>query len=70
MTRLRNGGIIEAREYVNKTLEEATKHAENGGFITRIVEKDGQTFMLDMDAKGNRLNFRVSKGIVTDVFGG
>jgi hypothetical protein len=70
MSRLRNGGIITKNEYVGKTLQEAIKYAEEGGFITRIVEKDGQHMMLDMSNKDNRLNFRVRSEIVTDVFGG
>ena len=67
---LRNNGIITEKEYKGKTLEEATKFAEAGGFVVRIVEKDGQSFMLTMDVKTNRLNFRVYNGIVTDVYTG
>ena len=67
---LRNNGIITEKEYKGKTLEEATKFAEDGGFVVRIVEKDGQSFMLTMDVKTNRLNFRVYNGIVTDVYTG
>jgi hypothetical protein len=70
MNKLRNGGIITKTEYVGKTLEEATKYANEGGFLVRIVEKDGNPVMLDMTNKANRLNFRVRDQIVTDVFGG
>jgi len=70
MSRMRNGGIITKEEYVGKSLQEANKYAEEGGFITRIVEENGISKMLDMSNRGDRLNFRVRNGIVTDVFGG
>ncbi len=70
MAYLRNGGVITKEEYVGKTLEEATAFAREGGFIIRIVEKDGHVFMLEHDVKSNRLNFRLRNNIVIDVFGG
>ncbi len=70
MSYLRNGGIITKQEYVGKTLEEATTFATEGGFIVRVVEKDGNSFMLEHDAKSNRLNFRLRNNIVIDVYGG
>ena len=70
MSQLRNNGIITKEEYVGKTLQEATKYAEDGGFIIRIVERDGKQEMLDMSVKSNRLNFRVNSEKVIDVFGG
>lgn len=70
MTRLRNGGIISKQEYVGKTLNDATEYAVDGGFIVRVVEKDGRHEMLDMSNRADRLNFRVRGEIVTDVFGG
>jgi hypothetical protein len=70
MPYLRNNGIISKEEYVGKTLEEATQYATSGGFITRIVETDGRHEMLEMSNRGDRVNFRVRNGIVTDAFGG
>ena len=70
MSYLRNNGIFSPTEYVGKTLEEAKKYAEEGGFIVRIVEEDGHAHMLTMDVKPNRLNFRVKKGHISDVYGG
>ena len=67
---LRDNGIITERQYVGKTLEEATQFAESGGFEVRIVEVDGQAKMLTMDAKSNRINFRVKGGFITAAFGG
>jgi hypothetical protein len=67
---LRDNGIITERQYVGKTLDEATKYAEEGGFEVRIVEVDGQAKMLTMDAKSNRINFRIRGGYVTAAFGG
>jgi hypothetical protein len=70
MSQLRNNGIYSKNEYVGKTLEEATKYAEQGGFIIRIVEKEGIPLMLTHDVKENRLNFRTKGNKVVDVFGG
>lgn len=67
---LRNMGIITKGEYEGRTLEEATAYANAGGFITRIVEQDGNSFMVTMDFKTNRLNFRVSNNIITECYGG
>ena len=67
---LRDNGIITERQYVGKTIDEATKYAEEGGFEVRIVEVDGQSKMLTMDAKSNRINFRVNGGLITAAFGG
>ena len=67
---LRDNGIITERQYVGKTLEEATQFAEAGGFEVRIVEVDGQAKMLTMDPKSNRINFRVNGGFITAAFGG
>ena len=70
MSYLRDNGIITERQYVGKTIDEATKYAEEGGFEVRVVEVDGQAKMLTMDAKSNRINFRVSGGFITAAFGG
>lgn len=67
---LRNNGIITDKEYKGKTLEDATKFAEEGGFVVRIVEENGVQKMLDMSVMSNRVNFRVFGGIVTDVYTG
>jgi hypothetical protein len=68
--KLRNFGVFSESEYKGKTLEEASKYAEDGGFIVRIVEQDGDVKMLDMSVRGDRLNFRVIGGFVTAAFGG
>lgn len=70
MSKLRNGGMISKNEYVGKTLEEATRYAKEGGFSTRIVEKNGIPEMLDMSVNAERLNFRIKGDYVIDVFGG
>lgn len=67
---LRHNGIITEKEYVGKTLEEATKYATDGGFTTRVVETNGVQVMLDMSNKADRINFRVKNGLVTAAFGG
>lgn len=70
MNKLRHGGLITEREYIGKTLEDATKYAEDGGFIIRIVEMNGNPISLDMSVKGDRINFRVSNNLITAAFGG
>lgn len=67
---LRNFGLITQGEYEGKTIEEATQHATDGGFIVRITEENGKAKMLDMDANPNRINFRVKQGYVIDAYGG
>jgi hypothetical protein len=69
--RLRNGGMFSEGEYTGKTIEEATKYAEEGGFVVRITETNGQSIMVDMmDINDGRLNFRVRDGFVIGVYGG
>lgn len=67
---LRDNGIITERQYLGKTLEEATRFAEEGGFEVRVVEIDGNAKMLTMDTKSSRINFRISGGYITAAFGG
>ena len=67
---LRNNGLITKSEYVGKTHEDAEIYAEEGGYSTRIVEKDGDAFILEYSVNDRRLNFRTRNGIVTDVFCG
>ena len=67
---LRNGGMITQGEYEGKTLEEARQYAIDGGFTTRITEEDGKAFMLTMDFRTDRINFRVRDGIIIDAYGG
>ena len=70
MAYLRDGGIITEKQYVGKTLDEATKYAEEGGFEVRVVEIDGQSKMLTMEVKPNRINFIVRGGYITSAYGG
>ena len=70
MAYLRDGGIITEKEYLNKTLDEATKYAQDGGFEVRVVEIDGQSKMLTMEVKTTRINFVVRGGYVTSAYGG
>jgi hypothetical protein len=70
MNEFRPTGMITERDYIGKSLEEATKDAGKRGFVVRIVENNGNSVMLDMSVKGDRINFRVSNNIVTAAFGG
>jgi len=70
MAYLRDNGIITERQYLGKSLEDATKFAEEGGFEVRVVEVDGKSKMITMEVKSNRINFRVIGGYVTAAYGG
>jgi hypothetical protein len=70
MAYLRDNGMITEREYLGKSLEEATQYAKDGGFEVRVVEVDGQSKMLTMDVKPNRINFITKGGYVTSAYGG
>ena len=67
---LRDFGMIKKNDYVGKSYSDAKQYAEDGGFNVRVVERDGVSEMLPMDTKSDRLNFRLSNNIVSDVFGG
>lgn len=66
----KNFGIVGANEYKGMTLEEATKIAEANGFVTRVVEVDGNSLMLTMELRNNRINFRVRGGIIIEAYPG
>ena len=69
--RVRNNGMFSEDEYKGKTIEEATKYAEDGGFVVRVTETNGQSIMVDMlDINANRLNFRVRGEFVIGVYAG
>ena len=69
--RVRNNGMFSESEYKGKTIDESTKYAEEGGFVVRVIETDGQSIMVDMlDINASRLNFRVRDGFVIGVYGG
>ena len=61
---------ITERQWKGLTLDEAIKKAESIGYIHRIVERDGRHMMLDMDAKSNRVNFRVKDDYIIAVYTG
>ena len=70
MSYLRRNGMVSESEYKGLTVEEATKYAQDGGFVVRVVEVDGQAKMLDMSVSNNRINLRVKGGVVYSVYTG
>lgn len=70
MSYLRRNGMVSESEYKGLTLEKAIQYAEQGGFVYRIVEEDGQHKLLDMSVRGDRVNLRIKDGIVTGVYTG
>ena len=61
---------ITESEWKGLTLQQANERASSIGYITRVVEIDGRSLMVDADAKSNRLNLRISNNMVTAVYPG
>ncbi len=53
---------------IGMNIDEVETLAASKGFITRIVERDGESFIVTMDYRTNRVNLTVEKDIVTKVF--
>ena len=68
---LKDFGMITETDYTGKTFEDAKGLAENNGFIVRVVEKDGESFVLTMDhPRSDRINFRLRNDKIIGVYGG
>lgn len=67
---LKNFGMITEAEFTGLSLEEARNKAENDGFVVRIVENNGEPFILTTDYYSDRINFRVRNNKVIGVYGG
>ena len=67
---LKDFGMITENEYLGLTLEEGRLKAENAGFISRVVENNGESFILTMDYLTDRINFRIRNNKITGVYGG
>jgi len=65
-----NFGIVTPTEWIGLTLESAKTKAESQGFTHRITEINGNSLIVTMDLKPNRLNFRIYNNIITDVYTG
>jgi hypothetical protein len=61
---------ITEKEWIGLSLKEAIRKAESISYIHRIVEIDGKHMMLEMDAKSNRVNFRVKGDYIIAVYTG
>ncbi len=62
--KLKNFGMFTESDYTNRTLEECSKIAETNGYSTRVIEKDGDSFILTMDFRSDRINLRLRRNIV------
>lgn len=56
-----------APNLLGKTLQEAEKEIRNQELISRLVEKDGQFFIVTRDVKPHRLNLTVKDNKITKV---
>lgn len=61
---------ISESEWVGLTLAEAIEKSKSIGYVHRIVEENGNSLMVDADAKSNRVNLRVRNNIIIGVFTG
>lgn len=61
---------ITESQWIGLTIAEAIEKAKSIDYIHRIVEEDGRSLMLDMDAKSNRVNLRLRNNIVIGVYTG
>lgn len=53
---------------IGMNIDEAEMLAASKGFITRIVERDGESFIVTMDYRTNRVNLTVKNDIITETF--
>jgi len=67
---VKNFGIITESEWVGLSIKDAIEKASTHGLIHRIVEENGVQYMLTMDLKNDRINFRVNNDTVTAAYGG
>ena len=67
---IKNFGMITEKDYLGKSLKDASDKAQQDGFTTRITERDGVSYILTMDYRGDRINFRVSNDTVIAAYGG
>ncbi len=49
---------------VGLTAREASELAMTSGYVARIVREDGESRLINLDMRKDRLNFVVEKGIV------
>ena len=67
---VKNFGIITESEWVGLSIKDAIEKASSHGLTHRIVEENGVQYMLTMDLKNDRINFRVNNDTVTAAYGG
>lgn len=63
-------GMVASSDYEGLTLEKAREKALQNGLSPRVVEEDGKSFMLTMELKSYRVNFRVRDGVVIEAYAG
>ena len=61
---------ITEKEWIGLSLNEANQRAESIGYTTRIVEENGNSYMVTADFKSNRLNLRVRDNIIIGLYTG
>jgi len=60
-----NTNYRDMESYINLTEAQAIDRAEDGGLAYRIVERDGESYMVTEDYSENRVNFTIAEDHVT-----
>lgn len=61
---------ITEKEWIGLTLNEAIDKAKLINYTHRIVEEDGQSYMVTADFKSNRVNLRLRNDYIIGVYTG
>lgn len=56
---------MNVKEVLGLTEIEAVAKVQAAGFVARVVEKNGEYFMVTQDIRTNRVNLSITEGVVT-----
>ncbi len=64
---IRSNDRCKARPYIGLSESDAINKATEENRNYRVVEKDGQGFVVTEDLRPDRLNFQITNGMVTSI---
>ncbi len=59
-----------AKKMIGMTESEAEGLAVTHGYRMRVVQRDGEHYILTMELRADRINVRIMKGLVTETYVG
>lgn len=65
MQRTGNADYRDMQTYVGLTEEQGIERAEDGGLVHRVVERDGESYMVTQDFSNDRVNFTIADDHIT-----